>query len=68
MKVRVIDRFVDKGRVIRHPGEVVDVSLETAAKLVQRGIAEPLEDEKPGWFRKPIKEREPCGGCPKRSR
>jgi len=65
MKVRVIDRFVDKGRVVRHPGEVVEVSRETAAKLVRRGIVEPVDNE-PGWFLKPVREREPCGGCPKR--
>lgn len=68
MKVRVLDRFVAKGRVIRYPGEIIDISREMAGRLVERGIVEPLEDEEPGWFRKPVKEREPCGGCPKRSR
>jgi len=66
MKVRVLDRFVAKGRIIRYPGEIINISREMAHRLVERGIVEPLEDEEPGWFLKPVDQREPCGGCPKR--
>ena len=45
MKVKVLDRFVGKGRVIIYPGQVIDVSLEMARKLMQRGIVEPADGQ-----------------------
>lgn len=65
MKVKVLERFIGKGRVIVHPGEVIDVSARQADILVSRGIAKVIgeQEEAPeerAWIRKP------CGGCPKR--
>lgn len=78
MKVRVVDRFVGKGRVIRYPGEIIDVSFEMADKLIQRGIVEPLEEdayqpyETTAEYAQQVLEQRArdggCKGCPKRSR
>ena len=46
MKIEVLARFVEGGVRVRHPGEVLDVSPETAERLVERGIAKPVESPK----------------------
>lgn len=74
MKVRVVDRFVGKGRIIVYPGEVIDVSLEMAHRLIQRNIVEPIEDEgqpyetTAEYAQQMLEQRAKsggCGGCPK---
>ena len=45
MKVKVLDRFVGKGRVIIYPGEIIDISPEMADKLILRGIVEPADGQ-----------------------
>ena len=71
MKVRVVDRFVGKGRVIIYPGEIIDVSIEQADILVRRGIAEVI-DAQPfettvEYAQQVYKQKAKsgdCGGCP----
>lgn len=46
MKVKVVKRFVERGVVVRHPGEVLEVSPETAEQLIERGIAKSVEPRK----------------------
>jgi len=46
MKVEVVQRFVERGVVVRHPGEIIDVPPETAERLIERGIAKPVESRK----------------------
>ena len=46
MKIKVLARFVHRGVRVRHPGEVLDVSPETAERLVERGIAKPVKPPK----------------------
>jgi len=71
MKVKVLDRFVAKGRVIRFPGEVIDVSLEMAHRLIQRGIVEPADGQPyettAEYAEQVLKQKAKsggCGGCP----
>jgi len=75
MKVKVLDRFVAKGRVIKYPGEIIDVSPEMAHRLIQRGIVEPIGDEGQPFettaeYAQQVYEQRAkeggCGGCPKR--
>lgn len=67
MKVKVLDRFVAKGRVIRFPGEIIDVSLEMARRLIDRGIVEPIEDQPyettAEYAQQVYKEKARSGGC-----
>jgi len=74
MKVRVLQRFVAKGRVIKHPGEIIDVSQEMAKNLIWRGIARPIDDEGQPFqttaeYARQVQEQRAksgCGGCGKR--
>lgn len=43
MKVEVLKRFVQGGVVVRHPGEVLEVSPEVAEQLVERGIVKRIK-------------------------
>lgn len=43
MKVKVIERFVERGVVVRQPGEVLEVSPKTAEELIERGVVKPVE-------------------------
>ena len=46
MKIEVLKRFVEGGVRVRHPGEVLEVSPETAERLVERGIAKLVKPPK----------------------
>lgn len=46
MKVKVLERFVERGVVVRHPGEILEVSPETAEELIERGVAKAVESRK----------------------
>jgi len=45
-KIRVLKRFVERGVLVRHPGEVLEVSPEAAEQLIERGIAKAVESRK----------------------
>ena len=73
MKVRVVDRFVGKGRIIQYPGQIIDMSLEMADKLILRGIVEPADGqpyETTAEYAEIMLEQRAksggCGGCPKK--
>lgn len=67
MKVRVIDRFVGKGRVIVYPGQIIDVSIEMAGRLIRRGIVEPADGQpfemSAEYAQEVYQERARSGGC-----
>ena len=67
MKVKVIDRFVGKGRVIIYPGQIIDVSLEMADRLIRRGIVEPADGQpyemSAEYAQEVLKQRVRSGGC-----
>lgn len=67
MKVRVVDRFVGKGRVIKYPGEIIDVSIELADTLVRRGIIELMDDQPfettPEYAQQALEQKVREGGC-----
>lgn len=74
MKLRLIDRYVARGRVIKYPGEIVEVSTEQGYKLIQRRIAKPVEEiDQPyettaEYAQQMLKQRVReggCKGCPK---
>jgi len=74
MKVKVLDRFVDKGTVI-YPGQVINISTEKAIKLIRRRIAEPMDGEVLPYgttaeYAEMMLEQKAkdggCGGCEKR--
>jgi|GEM_PF-3127028 len=46
MKIEVLKRFVEGGVLVRHPGEVLEVSPEVGERLVERGIAKPVKPPK----------------------
>lgn|GEM_PF-2908705 len=71
MRVKVLDRFIAKGRVIKYPGEIIDVSLEMAHRLIQRGIVEPADGqpfETTAEYAQQVLEQKAknggCKGCP----
>lgn len=71
MKVKVVDRFVGKGRIIQYPGQIIDVSIEMADRLIRRGIVEPADGqpyETTAEYAQQALEQKVreggCGGCP----
>lgn len=46
MKVKVIHRFVERGVVIRYPGEILDIPPKTAERLIERGTVKAVEVRK----------------------
>jgi len=71
VRVKVLDRFIAKGRVIKYPGEIIDVSLEMAHRLIQRGIVEPADGqpfETTAEYAQQVLEQKAknggCKGCP----
>ena len=45
MKVKVVVRFVEKD-VVRHPGEVLELSSSIARRLIESGVVKPVESRK----------------------
>jgi len=73
MKVKVLERFVDKG-VVTYPGEVITISTAKAIKLIRRGIAKSLDGQFPPYgttaeYAEMMLEQRAkdgdCGGCPR---
>jgi len=46
MKIKVVKRFVERGVLVRHPGEVLEVTPEIGEQLVERGIAKLVKPPK----------------------
>ena len=68
MRVKVLERFVDKGQVT-YPGEIINISTEKALKLIRRNIAKAIGGEVPPfgttaeYAEMMLEQRVKSGGC-----